>query len=211
MVDERPLSAAELFDAIGTGYEDAFGRPPVVDRAVQELLRRLPPGARVLDIGSGTGKPAAADLTAAGHDVTGLDVSSTMIGIAREQVPGATFVHVDVRRWTSPDASWDAVCAFFPFLQMSRTDTAAVLADIARWLVPGGWLALVTVPMDGERVPFDFLGSRVEITSFGPPALEKRVEDAGLEVVDTHLEVFQPDKAGAQAEEHLLILARRPG
>lgn len=66
MVDERPLSAAELFDAIGTGYEDAFGRPPVVDRAAQELLRRLPPGARVLDVGSGTGKPAAADLTANG-------------------------------------------------------------------------------------------------------------------------------------------------
>ena len=88
MVDERPLSAAVLFDAIGTGYEDAFGRPPVVDRAVQELLRRLPPGARVLDVGSGTGKPVAADLTAAGHAVTGLDVSSTMIEIARDEQPG---------------------------------------------------------------------------------------------------------------------------
>ena len=209
MADERPLTAAELFDAIGSGYEDAFGRPPVVDRAVRELLRRLPPGARVLDVGSGTGRPVAADLTAAGHAVTGLDVSSRMIEIAREQVPGSTFVQVDVRRWTSPDASWDAVCAFFPFLQMPRADTEAVLARIGRWLVPGGWFALVTVPMDGEGVPLDFFGSRVEITSFSPTALRERVEAAGLEVVDTHLEVFQPDKPGAQAEEHLLILARR--
>ena len=211
MTDERPMSAAELFDAIGTGYEDAFGRPPVVDRAVRELLGRLPSGARVLDIGSGTGKPVAADLTAAGHAVTGLDVSSRMIEIAREQVPGATFVHVDVRRWTSPDASWDAVCAFFPFLQMPRTDTETVLANVGRWLVPGGWLALVTVPMDGERVAFDFLGRTVEITSYSPAAVRERVEAAGLQVVDTHLEVFQPDKPGAQAEEHLLVLAQRPG
>lgn len=209
MTDDHPLTAAELFDAIGSGYEDAFGRPPVVDRAVQELLRRLAPASRVLDIGSGTGKPVAADLTAAGHAVTGLDVSSRMIEIAREQVPGATFVHVDVRRWSSPDASWDAVCAFFPFLQMPRGDTEAVLGRISRWLVPGGWLALVTVPMDGERVPFDFLGSRVEITSYSPTALRERVESAGLEVVDTDLEVFQPDKPGAQAEEHLLVLAQR--
>ena len=46
MTDERPMSAAELFDAIGTGYEDAFGRPPVVDRAVRELLGRLASGSR---------------------------------------------------------------------------------------------------------------------------------------------------------------------
>ena len=209
MVDERPMSAAELFDAIGSGYEDAFGRPPVVDRAVQELMRRLEPGSRVLDIGSGTGRPVAADLTAAGHRVTGLDVSSRMVEIAREQVPGATFVHVDVRRWTSPEASWDAVCAFFPFLQMPRGDTAAVLADVGRWLVPGGWLALVTVPMDAEGVPVDFLGSRVELTSFSPAALQEHVRAAGLQIVDTHLEVFRPDTEGARAEEHLLILARR--
>ena len=168
MDDERPLTAAELFDAIGTDYEDVFGRPPLVDRAVQELVKRLPPASRVLDIGSGTGWPVAADLTAAGHQVTGLDVSPRMVEIAREKVPDATFVHVDVREWTSPEHSWDAVCAFFPFLQMPRADTAAVLADIARWLVPGGWLSLVTVPTDQEREVEDFFGHRVEITSFSP-------------------------------------------
>ena len=207
----RPLTAAELFDAIGAGYEDAFGRPPVVERAVRELLERLPPGARVLDIGSGTGRPVAHDLAAAGHRVTGLDVSAVMIEIARRQVPAAEFVHVDVRDWTTEDAGWDAVCAFFPFLQMSRADTAGVLAGIARWLVPGGYLMVVTVPLDGERLPGEFLGHPVEITSFAPGALAELVAAAGLEVVDSQLERFQPDQPGAPAEEHLLITARRPG
>jgi predicted TPR repeat methyltransferase len=71
----RPLTAAELFDAIGAGYQEAFGRPPVVECGLGELLSRLPPRSRMLDIGSGTGLPVAHDLAAAGHRVTGLDVS----------------------------------------------------------------------------------------------------------------------------------------
>jgi SAM-dependent methyltransferase len=206
----RPLTAAQLFDAIGVGYQTAFASPPMVRQAVAELLRRLPAGARVLDIGSGTGRPVASDLAAAGHHVTGLDVSAVMISLARAQVPEATFVHVDVRDWTSPDGSWDAVCAFFPFLQMSRADTVAVLAKIARWLVPGGLLTSVTVPLDGERVPGEFLGHAVEITSFTPDALVGHVTAAGLEIVDTRLERYQPEQDGAAAEDHLLIVARRP-
>ncbi|WP_370950281.1 class I SAM-dependent methyltransferase [Amycolatopsis sp. cg5] len=207
---QRPATAAELFDDIGAGYEEAFGRPPVVDRAVRELLDRLPPAARVLDIGSGTGRPVAHDLASAGCRVTGIDVSGVMVEIARSQVPSAEFVHADVRAWDSPEASWDAVCAFFPFLQMSRADTGSVLANIARWLVPGGHLSLVTVPADVEDLTVDFLGRSVQLTSFTPTDLVARVESAGLTVLGTHVEVFQPDKPGAEAEEHLLITARRP-
>lgn len=206
---QRPLTAAELFDTIGAGYEDAFGLPPVVNRAVRALLDRLPPAARVLDIGSGTGRPVAHDLAAAGHRVTGLDVSAVMVELARAQVPGAAFLHVDVRDWSSPDESWDAVCAFFPFLQMSRADTAGVLAKIASWLVPGGYLMVVTVPLDGEQLPGDFLGHPVELTSFAPAALTELVVSVGLEIESTELELFQPDEPGARAEEHLLIVARR--
>lgn len=187
-----------------------FGSPPVVTRAVRDLVAVLPPGARVLDIGSGTGRPVAQDLVAAGCRVTGLDVSRVMVELARANVPGAHFECVDVRNWTSPEGTWDALCAFFPFLQMPRADTEAALAKIARWLVPGGYLALVTVPMDAEDVPVEFLGFPVRITSFSAAGLIARIEAAGLLITGTHAELFQPDKPGAQAEEHLLVTARRP-
>ncbi|UMP04484.1 class I SAM-dependent methyltransferase [Amycolatopsis sp. EV170708-02-1] len=207
---DRPVTAAELFDAIGSDYEEVFGRAPVVDRAVRHLLGALPPSSRVLDIGSGTGKPVAEDLSSAGHRVTGLDVSPVMIDIAREQVPAATFVHADVREWTSPPESWEAVCAFFPFLQMPREDTEAVLADIARWLVPGGLFALATVPRDVEDASAEFFGRSFLVTSFAPDDLVRRVEAVGLEVTGTHSEIFTADEPGTPPEEHLLITARRP-
>ncbi|MFE6612546.1 class I SAM-dependent DNA methyltransferase [Amycolatopsis sp. NPDC057786] len=207
---DRPVTAAELFDAIGSAYDDVFGRAPVVDRALRHLLDSLPPSSRVLDIGSGTGRPVAEDLSSAGHRVTGLDVSPVMIDLAREQVPAATFVQADVREWTSPSESWEAVCAFFPFLQMPRKDTEAVLADIGRWLVPGGLFALVTVPRDAEEMPAEFFGHNFRVTSFAPDDLVRRVEAAGLEITGTHSEVFTADEPGTPPEEHLLILARRP-
>ncbi|MFC6094470.1 class I SAM-dependent methyltransferase [Saccharothrix lopnurensis] len=203
----QPLTAAQLFDAVGRGYEDAFGRPPAVDEAVRLLLERLPERARVLDIGSGTGRPAAEDLAAAGHRVLGIDVSGTMVEIATEQVPGAEFVQADVRDWEPPHR-WDAVCAFFPFLQMTRDEVEAVLGRIARWLEPGGLLALVTVPMDVEEVEVPFLGHTVRLTSFAAPDLLRRVERAGLVVVESRTTAFSPDREGQPDEEHLLVLAQ---
>lgn len=205
----QPLTAAELFDAVGRDYEVAFGRPPAVDEAVRWLLERLPESARVLDIGSGTGRPVAEELTAAGHRVLGVDVSATMVEIARAQVPDADFVQADIREWDSAPGSWDAVCAFFPFLQMTRSEVAAVVDGIGRWLKPGGLLAMVTVPMDVEGLEVPFLGHRVRLTSFATPDLLRLVEQAGLEVLEARTTVFAPDKPGQPEEEHLLITARR--
>lgn len=207
---DQPLTAAQLFDAVGQGYEEAFGRPPAVDEGVRLLLDRLSPHARVLDIGSGTGRPVAEDLAAAGHDVLGVDVSATMVDLARGQVPNARFVHADIREWETEDASWDAVCAFFPFLQMTRDEVVALLGRIARWLKPGGLLVLVTVPMDVEGLDVPFLGHTVRLTSFATPDLIGRIGEAGLTVLDSRSTVFSPDREGQPDEEHLLVLARRP-
>ena len=201
---EDRTSAADLFDAIGADYEKAFGDRPIMAAAIEELRADLPPGARVLDIGSGTGRPVAAELAAAGHRVTGIDVSAEMVRIARAQVPGASFVQADVRDWETEPGSWDGVCAFFAFLQMPRADTERVLSRIADWLVPGGRLALGTVPVDVEDAPVEFLGHAIRVTSFSADALVDLVRAAGSTVTGSRAEVFG-------AEEQMLISARKPG
>jgi len=54
------------------------------------------PPARVLDVGCGTGRHAAA-LVARGHKVDLVDASEELMGIARARVPDALVVVADVR------------------------------------------------------------------------------------------------------------------
>jgi ubiquinone/menaquinone biosynthesis C-methylase UbiE len=93
---------AEFFDGIGREYEAAYSGLVARDEEREWSLTELPPRARVLDVGCGTGRPSAELLAAAGHEVTGRDISSGMIEIARAQVPGARFEVADLRTLAFP-------------------------------------------------------------------------------------------------------------
>ncbi|MFB7352979.1 class I SAM-dependent methyltransferase [Streptomyces gardneri] len=206
----RALSAAELFDGMGIEYERAFGRLPAQLEAVGWLTDRLGAGARVLDVGSGTGRPVADLLVGAGCDVTGIDVSRTMVELARAQVPGARFEQCGVHDFEAPEGSFDAVCAFFPLLVMSRAEVSAALRRMAGWLAPGGYLVTATVPADVDDVEIEWMGRRVRVSSFSAEEYVRQVrEECGLDVLHHAVSVFQPDDEQAGPEEHVFCYARR--
>src|SRR5262245_28704104 len=128
---KRAPTAAALFDSLGMTYERAFRGDPEHLAAIDWLLAQLPAGARVMDVGSGTGRPTAERLAAAGHRVTGYDVSRTMVELARRQVPSARFELTDVRELPDSPARWDAVVACYSLLQMPRSDIRTTLTRIA--------------------------------------------------------------------------------
>jgi SAM-dependent methyltransferase len=206
---ERRTSAAAVFDALGAAYEEAFAGSEAHRRSLQWLLGRLGPGSRVLDAGSGTGRPTAETLARAGHDVLGVDVSPVMVELAARQVPGAAFRCADIRDVPLAQESFDAVCAYFSLLQMTRAEQSAVLRRLARALRPGGYLALATVPLDVEGVDGVFMGQPVRVTSFGAEELTAVVEDAGFEVAAREESLFTPAHPDAVPEPHLFLHGRR--
>ncbi|MER7584318.1 class I SAM-dependent methyltransferase [Kitasatospora sp. NPDC097691] len=76
---------------------------------IEELLGRLPNVGTVLDVGCGTGVPVARSLTAAGHRVTGVDISDVQVQRARELVPKAEFIRADATALAFPSGTFDAV------------------------------------------------------------------------------------------------------
>ncbi|MGW0944853.1 class I SAM-dependent methyltransferase [Streptomyces sp. NPDC002623] len=202
--------AARVFDALGPVYEKAFAHSEAHHRSLEWLLGRLAPRSSVLDVGSGTGRPTAATLAGAGHDVLGVDVSPVMVDLAARQVPEAAFRCVDVRELPLEEGSLHAVCVYFSLLQMERARQAEVIGRLARALRPGGSLVLATVPLDVEGVDAVFMGQPVRVTSFAVPDLVDVVTAAGLTVLAEENVLFTPDHPEAVPEPHVFLHCGRP-
>ncbi|MYY05641.1 methyltransferase domain-containing protein [Streptomyces sp. SID4913] len=198
-----------MFDALGTEYEEAFAGSAAHRASLERLLEVLPPHSRVLDIGSGTGRPTAQTLAEAGHTVLGVDVSPVMVDIAARQVPAAEFRCADVRELPLEEGAFDAVCVYFALLQMSREEQAEVFRLAGRVLRPGGHLAVATVPLDVEGVSGTFMGQPVEVTSFGENEFTTMVEGAGFTVLSRESSMFVPALPAAVPEPQMFLLARR--
>uniref|UniRef100_A0AAU2W271 Class I SAM-dependent methyltransferase n=1 Tax=Streptomyces sp. NBC_00008 TaxID=2903610 RepID=A0AAU2W271_9ACTN len=202
-------TAASLFDAIGAEYEQAFAGSAAHHASLALLLEHLAPHSRVLDVGSGTGRPTAQTLTDAGHEVLGIDVSPVMVDIASRQVPRAVFRCADISELPLEEGSFDAACVYFSLLQMSRAEQSAVLVRLGRALRSGGHLAVATVPLDLEGVSGEFMGRPARVTSFGPAAFTALVAGAGFTVLSESSSAFTPAHPAAAPEPHLFLLTRR--
>jgi SAM-dependent methyltransferase len=99
----------ETFGSLPELYDSA--RPPYPAELFIDL-RSLTEGNRLLEIGCGTGQATRA-LVAHGFDVTCLELSAELAGVARRNVPEATIVVVDAERWRGPE--FDVVAAFTAF------------------------------------------------------------------------------------------------
>jgi arsenite methyltransferase len=130
----------------------------VPDAAVQSFagvanpfsLGRLPPGERVLDLGSGAGTDSlvASQMVGENGSVTGIDMTREMLGKARaaaEQMEARNvqFVEGEVERLPFPDASFDVVISNGVIDLVPDKD--AVFSEIHRVLVHGGRIQVADV------------------------------------------------------------------
>ncbi|MFE6774213.1 class I SAM-dependent methyltransferase [Streptomyces fimicarius] len=201
--------AAAVFDALGAEYELAFASSDAHRASLERLLADLAPGSRVLDVGSGTGRPTARTLADAGHRVLGVDVSPVMTALAARQVPGAEFRCADIRDLPLAEGEFDAVCVYFSLLQLSRGEQGELLERLVRALRPGGLLAVATVPVDVADVDAVFMGQPVRVSSFGTEEFTALTERAGVFVEWSHSALFTPDHPAGAPEPHLFLHGRR--
>jgi cyclopropane fatty-acyl-phospholipid synthase-like methyltransferase len=111
---------------------------------IADLAGRLPPGARVVDLGCGAGLPASRELARHGLQVLGVDFSAVQLRRARQLVPAAQFVQADMTAFGLRSASVDAVVSFYALIHVPLAEQQALFPRVREWIRPGGYfLAIV--------------------------------------------------------------------
>ena len=153
--------------------------------AVRDLVEPRP-GERVLDLGS-AGGAVTHFLSTFGCDAVGADAEARAVELSRELFPGLRFETADVAALPFRDGSFDKAVAADLVEHLEDDVLAAMLAEVARVLVPGGTLSIYT---PNVRHPIERLKERDLIlarneTHIGlrdAAGLASAVSSAGLEV-----------------------------
>jgi len=116
--DDYARAYAERFRALAAGGADVHGEADLAARLV-------PPPARVLDAGCGTGR-VAVRLHEMGYDVVGVDVDESMLAQARAAAPGLAWRHADLATMDLGERFELAVVAgnTIPLLEAGALDAA---------------------------------------------------------------------------------------
>ena len=134
----------------------ASGKPMHGEADLVQAL--LPPPARVLDAGCGTGR-VAVELTRRGYDVVGVDCDAAMLDTARRLAPDGHWLQRDLAALVPDDVAlggaFDLVLAAGNVVPLLAPGTeAGVVARLAATLRPGG-LLVAGFGLDPAHLPLD--------------------------------------------------------
>lgn len=105
--------------------------------SIDEAIAHLKPGAKILDVGCGSGKPIAAYLVEKGFDVYGVDISPRLMQYAERILPKEKCFVADICDFTT-DLSFDAVFCWFMLFHVHVTDHPLILQKLYALLKPKG-------------------------------------------------------------------------
>ena len=167
------------------------------------MLEGLRPGARVLDLGCGTGEPVALYLIGKGFRVVGVDESAAMLEIARRVVPEAELIEGDMCDVEFAGV-FDAAIAWDSLFHVERAHHRAVYRKIYGALAPGGRLLLSTGGTGHPGFTSEMYGRTFFYSGFEPGEVLRLLASEGFEV--ELCEVDDPSSLG-----HLAVVARKAG
>lgn len=192
------------YDNIAEQWHANFRGQAYVDKVlgyVGLVLEGLPPGAKVLDLGCGTGNPVGKYIVARGFHLVAVDESEKMLEIAREVVPEAELIRsnmVDLELGSRFRAAvaWDSI------FHVDRKHHADIFRKLAKSLEPGGKLLLSIGGSAVEEFTSEMYGQTFSYSGYDPEKTRQLIESEGLEI--ELWEIDDPSSLG-----HIAVIARK--
>ncbi|WP_299146192.1 class I SAM-dependent methyltransferase [uncultured Tateyamaria sp.] len=192
-VDASPDDTQQVYERQAEAFDAGRSRALFEARWLARFTACLPAGARVLDLGCGSGDPIARWFIAEGFRVTGVDFVQPMLDLARGRWPEGDWRMGDMRTLDLPDR-FEGIVAWNSFFHLRPDEQRTCIAHMARHLVPGGSLLLTVGPKAGE-VSGTVGGEPVYHASLSPAGYATCLEEHGLRLTGFLAEDPDTDKA----------------
>jgi ubiquinone/menaquinone biosynthesis C-methylase UbiE len=152
------------------------------DNELEEFAYLLPYNAHILDVGCGAGIPTSKFLTEKGIKVTGIDLSDTMLNLARKNVPNADFIKMDMNELEFSENTFDGIISVYALFHVPKENHFDIFGQFFEILKPGGILMLNTGVSESEGTS-RFFGVPMFWSNFSPKTTLDLVKKAGFSII----------------------------
>ncbi|WP_405870305.1 MULTISPECIES: class I SAM-dependent DNA methyltransferase [unclassified Streptomyces] len=213
-VDNGFVTTTRVFyDAIAEDYAAMFeGKHAAspLDRAILGAYAELVGGdGTVADLGCGPGR-STAHLASLGLKVFGVDLSESMLAIARRENPGLRFEQGSMLGLDVPDGDLAGVVSWYSTIHTPVEKLPALFAEFHRVLAPGGHLLLAFQAGDQHRHHDRPFGHDVSLTFLRrqPDDVAELLTQAGFALASRT--VREADEGLGERTPQAYLMARKP-
>jgi ubiquinone/menaquinone biosynthesis C-methylase UbiE len=149
---------------------------------LDKLIDLLPRNGHVLDVGCGAGIPTGKYLVNRGLKVTGIDISDTMLEMARKNVPEADFINKDMNSLDFNENSFDGIISVYALFHVPKNNHPNIFEQFFKILKPGGILLINTGTSESEGVS-EFFGEPMFWSNYEPKKTLQIVKSVGFSIL----------------------------
>ncbi len=148
---------------------------------LESFSKLIPKDAHVLDVGCGAGIPTAKFLSEKGIKVTGIDISETMLKLARQNVPQAEFIKMDANKLEFSENLFDGIISVYTLFHIPRKNHLDIFKQFYRVLKPEGIL-MINSGVSGSEGVSNFFGVPMFWSNYSPKETLELVQKAGFSI-----------------------------
>lgn len=176
------LSVKDSYNCVSDAWAAIRDKKPV-NKCIVDFANGLSAGARVLDVGCGTGYPIAAYLSSRGFYVRGIDLSENMIKKAEAlKLSNASFAVCDFLDYPLIE-EYDAIIAFDSIWHIELARQRDAFKKAAALLKSGG-MFLFTYGKDEGEIVGSMLGENFYYSCIGAEKVKACLAENGFDVLE---------------------------
>lgn len=171
----------ESYEEIVQWFDDARTKTLMECEYLNLIVKSVPTGGSVLDLGCGTGEPIAQFFIDKGFKVTGVDGSKKMIELCKRRFPNEQWIVSDMRD-INLKQKFDVVLAWHSFFHLDHDSQRNMFKKFSEHTKPGGVLAF-TCGDEEDEIWSDNGGQMLYHASLSTKEYEKLLSESSFKVL----------------------------